>query len=102
MSHYLAVWETATQVVHVLRSLSTIGSIQNLIICLKMAWSKHLYETIQNITSICHDHLQNEYGPDIAPSLSSPLYCKQIEYSDQKILSLSSTKGKQNVDPLDY
>ena len=30
------------------------------------------------------EHLENEYGPDLASSLSPPLYYKQEEYTDKK------------------
>ncbi|CAH3181893.1 unnamed protein product, partial [Porites lobata] len=72
---------------------------------------------------VCQNHLENEYGADMASSLSSPfisnrltkkktkrdetaapvLYAKLI-YSDKtkKILSLVSTKGKKSVNPFKY
>lgn len=42
------------------------------------------FETICKITEICQQHLENEYGPDLASTLSTPLYKKQIEYVDKK------------------
>ncbi|CAH3195541.1 unnamed protein product, partial [Porites evermanni] len=90
---------------------------------------KAFFETINNITSICQQHLENEYGADLASSLSSPFYYKQIEYTDKKgkkktkidpsvapvlytkliysekskkILSLFKTKGKDSVNPFKY
>ncbi|CAH3150045.1 unnamed protein product, partial [Porites evermanni] len=74
-------------------------------------------------------HLENEYGPDMASTLSSPFYYKQIEYTDKKgkkktkvaessapvlyakliysekskkILSLFKTKGKKDLNPFKY
>ena len=73
--------------------------------------------------------IANEYGADLASSLSSPVYYKQIEYTDKKekkktkidpsaapvlftnliysekskkILSLFKTKGKDSVNPFKY
>ena len=90
---------------------------------------KAFFEAINNITSICQQHLENEYGADLASSLSSPFYYKQIEYTDKKgkkktkmdpsvapvlytkviysekskkILSLFKTKGKDSVNPIKY
>ena len=81
------------------------------------------------LTEICQKYLEEEYGPDLASSLSEPLYYKQIEYTDKKgkkktkrdasaapvlyakliysekvkkILSLFRTKGKQKVNPFNY
>ena len=33
---------------------------------------------------MCQKHLENEFGPDLASSLSSPFYYKQTEYTDKK------------------
>ena len=90
---------------------------------------KAFFEAINSITTICQQHLENEYGADLATSLSSPFYYKQIEYFDKKgkkktkidpsaapvlyaeliyseksnkILSLFKTKGKDNVNPFKY
>ena len=90
---------------------------------------KEFFEAINNITTICQQHLENEYGADMASSLSSPSYYKQIEYTDKKgkkrtkrdesaapvlsikliysekskkILSLFKTKGKDSVNPFKY
>ena len=78
---------------------------------------------------ICKLHLESEYGADLASSLSSPFYYKQIEYTDKKgkkktkidessapvlyakliypekskkILSLFKTKGKKDLNPFRY
>ena len=77
---------------------------------------------------LCQYHLQDQFGPLMASHLSSPLYYKQIEYTDKKgeqrkkrwsgspctlckliyseksnkISSPFTTKGKQKVGPFDY
>ena len=78
---------------------------------------------------ICRLHLESEYGADIASSLSSPFYYKQVEYTDKKgkkktkidssaapvlyakliysekskkILSLFKTKGNKDLNPFKY
>ena len=90
---------------------------------------KAFFEAINNITTICQQYLENEYGADLASSLSSPFYYKQIEYTDKKgkkktkrdtsaapvlytkliysekskkIISLFKTKGKENLNPFKY
>ena len=87
------------------------------------------YKFLCKLTEICQKHLEEEYGPDLASSLSEPLYYKQVEYTDKKgkkktkrdasaapvlytkliysekakkILSLFRTKGKQKVNPFNY
>ena len=54
---------------------------------------KAFFEAINNITTICQQHLENDYGVDLASSLSSPFYYKQIEYFDKK------GKKKTKIDP---
>ena len=78
---------------------------------------------------ICSHHLESEYGADLTSSLSSPLYYKQVEYTDKKgkkktkidssaapvlyakliysekskkILSLFKTKGNKDLNPFKY
>ena len=78
---------------------------------------------------MCQSHLESEYGADIASSLSSPFYYKQIEYTDKKgkkktkidessapvlyakliysekskkILSLCKGKGGKDLNPFKY
>ena len=90
---------------------------------------KAFFEAINNITTICQQNLENEYGADLASSMAEPLYYKQIEYTDKKgkkktkrdpsaapilyakliysekakkILSLFKTKCKQKVNPFNY
>ena len=87
------------------------------------------FETLNNVVSMCQSHLESEYGADLASSLSSPFYYKQIEYTDKKgkkktkvdessapvlyakliysekskkILSLFKTKGKKDLNPFKY
>ena len=90
---------------------------------------KAFFEAINNITTICQQHLESEYGADLASSLSEPFYYKQVEYPDKKgkkktkrdpsaapvlyakliysekfkkILSLFKTKGKKDLNPFKY
>ena len=42
------------------------------------------FETLNNVVLMCQKHLENKFGPDLASSLSSPFYYKQIEYTDKK------------------
>ena len=87
------------------------------------------YQFLCKLTEICQKNLEEEYGPDLAYSLSEPLYYKQIEYTDKKgkkktkrdpsaapvlyakliyseklkkILSLFHVKGKKKVNPFNY
>ena len=90
---------------------------------------QNFFNLLKNIQDICRSYLEKNYGENQAASLSEILYYKQIEYTDEKgkrrkkkdksrapvlyvkliysdktkkILSLFRTKGKQNVNPLDY
>ena len=90
---------------------------------------KAFFVTLNNIREICCKHLESEYGPEIASTLSSLLYYKKEEYTDKKgkkktrvdesaapvlyakliysdkskkILSLFITKGKKILNPLKY
>ena len=90
---------------------------------------EQFYKFLCKLTEICKKYLEEEYGPDLASSLSEPLYYKQVEFTDKKgkkknkrdtsaapvlyakliysekakkILSLFRTKGKQKVNPFNY
>ena len=90
---------------------------------------KAFFDTLNNLREMCCKHLESEYGPDQASSLSSPLYYKQVEYTDKKgkkktrkdesaapvlyakliysekskkILSLFKTKAKKSLNPFKY
>ena len=90
---------------------------------------KAFFEAINNIKTICQQHLENKYGADLASSMSEPLYYKQVEYTDKKgkkktkrdtssapvlyvkliysekskkILSLFKTKSKENLNRFKY
>ena len=90
---------------------------------------KAFFDVINNITTISQQHLESEYGADLASSLSEPFYYKQVEYTDRKgkkktkrdtsaapvpyakliysekskkILSLFKTKGKKDLNPFKY
>ena len=54
---------------------------------------KAFFDAINNITNISQQHLENEYGADLASTLSSPFYYKQEEYTDKK------GKKKTRIDP---
>ena len=90
---------------------------------------EQFYRFLCKITEICQKYLEEEYGPELASSLSEPLYYKQIEYTDKKgkkktkrdssaasvlyakliyssklkkILSIFQVKGKKKVTPFNY
>ena len=90
---------------------------------------ENFFNFLKNIQDIFRGYLEKNYGENQASSLCEILYYKQIEYTDEKgktrkkkdksrspvlyvkltysdktkkILSLFRTKGKQNVNPLDY
>ena len=61
---------------------------------------KLFFDTINNITNLSQQHLENEYGPDLTSSLSSPFYYKQIEYIDKK--GKKKTKFDESSAPVLY
>ena len=90
---------------------------------------KAFFNLINNVTSFSQQHLENEFGPDLASTLFSPFYFKQIEYTDKKgkkrakvdessapvlyakliyseksrkILSLFKGKGGRDLNPFKY
>ena len=90
---------------------------------------KAFFELINNLQSLSQQYLENEYGADLASTLSSPLYYKQEEYIDKKgkkktrndpssapvlyakliysekskkILSLFKGKGGRDLNPFKY
>ena len=87
------------------------------------------FDIINNVIKFSQQHLENEYGPDLASTLSLPFYYKQIEYTDKKgkkrtkvdessapvlyakliyaekskkILSLFKGKGGRDLNPFNY
>ena len=93
------------------------------------AKEKAFFGTLNNLREICCQHLESEYGSDMASTLSSLFYYKQVEYSDKKgkkktrvdesaapvlyakliysekskkILSLFKTKGNKDLNPFKY
>ena len=87
------------------------------------------FDVINNVITLSQQHLENEFGPDLASSLASPFYYKQIEYTDKKgkkrtkvdetsapvlyaklsysekskkILSLFKGKGGRHLNPFKY
>ena len=90
---------------------------------------KAFLEVINNVTTLSQHYLENEYGPDLASTLTTPLYYKQEEYTDKKgkkktrndpssapvfyakliysekskkILSLFKGKGGKDLNPFKY
>ena len=90
---------------------------------------KAFFDVINNVTTFFQQHLENEYGADLASTLSSPLDFKQEEYTDKKgkkktridhssapvlyakliysekskkILSLFKGKGGKDLNPFKY
>ena len=90
---------------------------------------KAFFDVINNVTTLSQKHLENEYGADLASTLSSPFYYKQIEYTgkkgkkktkidessapvlyakliysekSKKILSLFKSKGGKDLNPFKY
>ncbi|CAH3022688.1 unnamed protein product [Porites evermanni] len=49
---------------------------------------------------MCQNHLESEYGADLASTLSSPFYYKQIEYTDKK--GKKKTKVDESSAPVLY
>ena len=93
------------------------------------AEEKAFLVVLNNLREICCQHLESEYGPDMASTLSSLFCYKQVEYTDKqgkkktrvdesaapvlyakliysdkskKILSLFKTKGNKDLDPFKY
>ena len=93
------------------------------------AKEKAFFVTLNNLREICCQHLESEYGPEMASTLSSLFYYKQVEYTDKKgkkktrvdesaapvlyakliysdkskkILSLFKTKGNKDLNPFKY
>ena len=90
---------------------------------------QNFFSLLDNIHDICRSYLEKNYGENQAASFGEILYYKQIEYTNEKgktkkkkdksrapvlyvkliysdktkkILSIFRSKGKQNVNPLDY
>ena len=45
---------------------------------------KLFFDGLTNIDNIGQQHLEDEYGPDLASNFRNILYYKQIEYKDKK------------------
>ena len=58
------------------------------------------FDTLNNIVLMTQKHLEDEFGPDCASSLSSPFYYKQIEYTDKK--GRTKTKKDDTFAPVLY
>ena len=61
---------------------------------------KAFFDVINNVTTLSQQHLENEYGPDLASTLFSPFYYKQIEYTDKK--GKKRTKVDESSAPILY
>ena len=61
---------------------------------------KAFFDPINNVTTFSQQHLENEYGADLASSLSSPFYYKQVEYTDKK--GKKKTKKDESSAPVLY
>ena len=59
---------------------------------------KEFFDIINLLVDLSHQHLEKKYGPDL--SLSSPLYYKQIEYTDKK--GKKKTKVDESSAPILY
>ena len=45
---------------------------------------RSFFDAVNNVTNLSQQYLANEYGADLASTLSSPFYYKQEEYTDKK------------------
>ena len=45
---------------------------------------KAFFNVINNVTNLSQQYIENEYGADLASTLSSPFYFKHEEYTDKK------------------
>ena len=61
---------------------------------------KAFFVILNDVVSMCHSHLESEYGADLASSLSLPFYYKQIEYTDKK--GKKKTKVDESSAPVLY
>ena len=61
---------------------------------------KAFFDFINILKTLSQQHLENEYGPDQASSLSLPFYYKQIEYTDKK--GKKRTKFDESSAPVLY
>ena len=58
------------------------------------------FETLNIVVSMCQNYLESEYGADLASSLSSSFYYKQMEYTDKK--GKKKTKVDESSAPVLY
>ena len=61
---------------------------------------KAFFDVINNVTTFSQQHLENEYGADLASTLFPPFYYKQIEYTDKK--GKKKTKVDESSAPVLY
>ena len=53
---------------------------------------KQFYEFICKMVEVCKEHLAEEYGADLASSMSDPFYYKKIKYVDKKGKKISQPR----------
>ena len=58
------------------------------------------FDVINNVIKFSQQHLENEFGQDLASSFSSPFYYKQIEYTYKK--GKKKTKKDESSSPILY
>ena len=58
------------------------------------------FEVINSINSLCLNHLEAEYGPDLASHMTAPFYFKTITYTDKK--GREKTKKDDTSAPILY
>ena len=61
---------------------------------------KAFFDTLNKIRDICLNHLVEDYGPDVASSLSSLFYYKKVEYTDKK--GKKKTRQDETAAPVLY
>ena len=61
---------------------------------------KEFFDIINLLVDLSQQHLEKKYGPDQASTLSSPLYYKNIEYTDKK--GKKKTKVDESSAPILY
>ena len=61
---------------------------------------KAFFDVINNVKTLSQQYLESEYGADLASTLSSPFYYKQIEYTDKK--GKKKTKKDESSAPVLY
>ena len=58
------------------------------------------FNALNDLTEATQQYLEEEFGPDMASHLSSPLYYKQVEYTDKE--GKTKTKNDESASPVLY